>query len=115
MNSLFRVGEYVVFVLLLGFVAVVVWKMITGEISLDGLLDSKDGRGNRSYSVERAQLLVFTLLVAGKYVLAVIQNPHRDSLPDLPVELVAVLGGSQAIYVGGKAWSRFAPLLKKLK
>ena len=115
MNSLFRAGEYVVFALLLGLVAVVVWKIITREISLDGLFDSTDAQNTRSYSVERAQLLIFTLLVAGKYVLAVIQNPHRDSLPDLPVEFVAVLGGSQAIYIGGKAWSRFGPLFKKEK
>jgi hypothetical protein len=115
MNSLFKVGEYGGFVLFLAFFAVVVWKMITGEISLDGLLESKDDQGTRSFSPERAQLLIFTLLVAGKYVLAVIQNPHRDSLPDLSAELVAVLGGSQAIYIGGKAWSRFAPSFKKLK
>lgn len=115
MNSLYSAGEYAGFALLFGFFGAILWKIASGKIPLDGLLDSKDGGGNRSYSVERAQLLVFTLLVAGKYTLDVIQNPRRNSLPDLPVELVAVLGGSQAIYLGGKAWSRFGPLLKKIK
>lgn len=113
MNSLFKAGEYGGLALLLAFFAVVVWRILSGEISLDGLLDSKDSRGNGSYSVERAQLLIFTLLVAGKYLLAVIQNPNRDSLPDLPTEWVALLGGSQAIYLAGKAWARIGPMFKK--
>lgn len=113
MGSLLKFGEYGSFVLLLGFFVVIAWKVITGEISLDGLLDSVDGRGNRSFSVERAQLLIFTLLVAAKYVLAVIHNPRRDSLPDLPTELVVVLAGSQAIYIGAKARSILVPVLKE--
>ncbi len=113
MDLLFTLTKYGGTVLLLGFLLVTVWKLLSGEIVLDGLLDDKQGRS--SFSPGRAQLLIFTLLVAGKYLLAVIQNPHRDSLPGLPVELVALLGGSQAVYLGGKAWSKFSPVFKKLK
>lgn len=115
MNSLLKTGEFAGLALMLAFLAIILWRIVSGEISLDGLLDSKAAGAAPSYSPERAQLLVFTLFVAGKYLLAVFQNPNRNSLPDLPPEVVAVLAGSQAIYLGGKAWSRFRPLLKKLK
>lgn len=115
MDLLFKLAEFCGWSLLLGFFGVVLWKILSGEISLEGLLDSFDHLGKRSYSPGRAQLLIVTAAVAAKYVMAVIQNPHRESLPGLPVELVAALGGSQAIYLGGKAWTTFLPLLKKLK
>jgi hypothetical protein len=45
----------------------------------------------------------------------VIVNPKGDSLPDLPPSVLAVLAGSQAVFLGGKAFSTFVePLLKKL-
>lgn len=113
MNSLFKSGEYGGLVLLLGFVGVVIWKIASGEISLRGLLASKPDTHHPS--IERIQLFVVTLFVAGRYVLAVIGNPHRDSLPDLPAAFVAVLGASQAIYLAVKAWPRFRPLLQKMK
>src|SRR5262245_6782415 len=115
MNVLFTVGEYCGLTILLGFFAIVLWKMLSGTIPLDGLLETVDERGQRSFSPGRAQLLIFTLLVAGRYLLAVIQNPNSNSLPALPPEMLVVLGGSQAVYLGGKAWSAFVPLIKKLK
>jgi hypothetical protein len=115
MDLLSTQTEYAGFALLCGFFAVILWKILAGAISLDGLLDSFDEQGHRSFSPARAQLLIFTILVAGKYVLAVSQNPHRDALPGLPDGLLAILGGSQAVYVAGKAWSAFVPKLKQLK
>ena len=115
MELLLTQEEYAGFALLCGFFGVVLWKILAGAISLDGLLDSFDEQGNRSFSSARAQLLIFTILVAGNYVLAVIQNPNRDVLPGMPDGLLAILGGSQAVYVAGKAWSAFVPKLKKLK
>ncbi|HEX3526397.1 MAG TPA: hypothetical protein VH988_04960 [Thermoanaerobaculia bacterium] len=97
-----------------GFFGVVALKIVTGEMSLAHLLDAKDGTPNGSYSPARLQLLIFTVVVAANYLHGVITNPQQNSLPDLPMSVVAALGGSHAVYLGSKAFSTFVkPLLKK--
>jgi hypothetical protein len=39
------------------------------------------------------------------YLLQVINNRDSKSLPDIPATLVGILGGSHAIYLGGKVQS----------
>ena len=51
----------------------------------------------------RAQMLMATVLGGMYYLLQVIDNPSATSLPDVPPALVAIVGGSHAIYLGGKA------------
>lgn len=103
-------------VLIFGFAAVVLLQMMTGRISLVGLLDSKDESGRATFSPARLQLLIFTVVVAAQYLHAVLVNPRQDSLPSLPPEVIAALGGSQVVYLGGKAFTAFIqPLLKKLE
>lgn len=97
-----------------GFVGVVLWKLATGEISLAYLLYTKGGDGRLSYSPARLQLLIFTVVVAANYLHGVMVNPHVDTLPDVPTGVLAALGGSHAVYLGGKAISTFIqPLIKK--
>ncbi len=96
-------------ILLGGFFGIVVWKLMTGGISLSGLLDgdirdpgSADKSGYSTYaSAGRAQALIFTVFAALYYLLQVMQNPRE--FPKLPHELVGALAGSQALYLGGKA------------
>lgn len=102
--------------LTLGFAAVVLLQIVMGRISLEGLLDTKDDRGRMSFSPARLQLLIFTVAVAGRYLHAVFVNPGQGSLPSLPVSVIAALGGSHAVYLGGKAFTSFIqPLLKNLE
>jgi hypothetical protein len=99
--------------LMAGFAAVVVLQIVMGRISLDGLLYTKDDDGQRTFSPARLQLLIFTVVVAAQYVHAVLANPRLGSLPSLPQSVVATLGGSQAAYLGGKAFTAYIqPLLK---
>jgi hypothetical protein len=98
--------------LICGLAAVVLWKLLTGSISLAGLLDSFDG-GKRSSSPGRMQLLLFTLVAAGQYLVAVWKNPVAGSLPPVPQEVLAMVAGSQVLYLGGKTLSTYLPLLKK--
>jgi hypothetical protein len=101
--------------LLAGFAGVVIVKMLRGEILLDGLLDSVDPDGTRSFSPARLQLLIITLVVAGDYVRQAVIGPQHNALPALPKELIAALGGSQAIYLGAKWYTMLAePFLKNL-
>ena len=90
-------------VLLAGFLGIVLWKILTSQIDLQGLLSGDDAAGTTSFSPGRAQLLIFTLFVALQYVLQVIHNPTK--FPQVPEFWVVALGGSQAVYLGAKARS----------
>jgi len=94
-------------ILLGGFFGVVLWKLCAGEIRLDELLegDIRDPGSPDGYSTYvsagRVQSFVISVFVASYYLLQVLRNPKV--FPALPNELVAALGGSQALYLGGKA------------
>ncbi len=104
-------------ILLFGFAAVILLQIVTGHISLGGLLDSKDADdGGRSFSPARLQLLLFTVVVAAYYLHTVLANPRQGSLPSLPTGVIAALGGSHVVYLGGKAFTAFIqPLFKNLE
>jgi hypothetical protein len=101
-----------------GLFAVVFWKLFTGSISLDGMLEGdvrdqngSDGSGfSSSPSAGRTQMLLVTLFVAMWYLLQVIHNPRE--FPKLPDAMVGALAGSQAMYLGGKAKSMLVGQLR---
>lgn len=101
--------------LLGGFFGVVAFNLANGNISLAGLLETKGPSGAPAFSPGRLQMLIATVVIAGQYLYSVIANPTQGSLPTLPPAAVAVLGGSHAVYLGGKAIDAFLqPLLKNL-
>jgi hypothetical protein len=104
-------------ILLGGFISVVMWKLATGEIPLDDLLygDARmhEGAGRATFfSPGRAQMLMVTVTVAGYYLLQIIQDPTH--FPDVPNELLAGLGTSHALYLGGKAQSLYLGRMRDL-
>lgn len=86
--------------------SLVAYGLLTGRINTHGLLaDPFSGR----FSSARAQLLMSTILSALYYInQAATASP--GSLPDLPPDLLLLLGGSHLIHLGTKA----APLLPSL-
>jgi hypothetical protein len=90
-----------------GLFGLIAWRLFTGEISLDFLLygDRRDRTKRSGYSAffspGRTQLLIATILTAGYYLLQLMHDP--TTFPKIPVAWVVALGGSQAIYLGGKA------------
>jgi hypothetical protein len=92
-----------VLVLLAGFVGIVLWRILTSRISLECLLSADNANGTTSFSPGRAQLLIFTLIVAMQYVLQVISDPTR--FPTIPDSWVVALAGSQGVYLAGKVQS----------
>jgi hypothetical protein len=107
-------------ILLGGFFGTVLWKLLTGGISLEQLLEGDVRHPNASEgdstsaSPGRAQSLVSTIFVSAYYLLQVVQNPKE--FPKLPPYLIAVLAGSQALYLAGKAQAMLlGPLLDFLK
>jgi len=91
-------------ILVIGFFIVILWKLMTGEISLHQLLEGDDAAGFSSFSPGRAQLLITTLLTGLNLIVSTAKNPSAG-IPAQPDWLVASLGGSQAVYLLGKAWS----------
>lgn len=103
MTGLLTTARFEGEVLIGGLFVVVAYKLFTGGIDLSGLLMAKDAKGNLSFSPGRAQMLMATVLTALYYVIQVMENPSHGGLPPLPGALVGVVGGSQAIYLLGKA------------
>ena len=107
MQALSTLAVWEGLILLGGFFGIVLWQLLTGRMSLDQLLegDARDSDSPDGYSTYaspgRTQSLLFTLFVAGYYLLHVLHDPKQ--FPSLPPQLVGALAGSQALYLGGKA------------
>lgn len=94
-------SRWAAIVLVAGFAVITCWKLLSGGFRLDGLLRAHDG----TFSAGRAQLLVLTIFTAVQYLLQTAQDPSR--FPAVPSIFLMALGGSQAAYLGSKAWSMF--------
>jgi hypothetical protein len=91
MGPLLPAAKYGLPVLIVGFAAVVLWKMVSGAIPLRGLF-----KGPNGFSVVPLQLLVATILVAGQYVWCAAQ--HRPPSQGW----LAVSALSSVVYLGGQ-------------
>lgn len=101
--------EIAIFLLVLA--GLVASKILTGEINTSGLIYGRVSarkRGqDRYFSPERVQLLVFTLGAGFYYLTLALNNPSPGKFPDVPQTWPGLLGGSNAIYLGGKAYARW--------
>ncbi len=83
----------------------------TGEpvYNIDGSLKYRKRQDTPYFSPERVQLLMFTLGAAFYYLTQVMNNAHPGTLPPVPSSWTKTLGGSNALYLGSKALTRFWP------
>ena len=77
--------------------AMVVYKLLTGKINIRGLL----GDGKSPVTVARLQSLIGTMTVAFMYLQEFSKQPV--DMPPVTTEMLAIFGGSQTLYLGGKA------------
>ncbi|HEX2060192.1 MAG TPA: hypothetical protein VHK90_05590 [Thermoanaerobaculia bacterium] len=98
-------AEIVWFVSLLALV--IVYKLLTGGIVTDGLLSNADG----TVSVTAVQLLFFTILGAGHYLLRVLETRASGVLPPVGTEILVLVSASQAIYSGTQGLPPFVRFL----
>ena len=96
--------RYEVWCLMGAFFLLIGYQILTGRIIMRGLLLAKDSRG--CVSPARIQLLVFTLTSAFYYLASVMADPNR--LPEMPQQLLLVLGGSNLFYACSKARRLFS-------
>ena len=94
----------IVAIIILLFAFVVLWKIYTGAISLDGLLAeppaSGKAVGTAKASLSRFQFLIFTFVIAGLYLLLSIE---AGTFVDIPTNVLALMGISGGTYIVSKA------------
>jgi hypothetical protein len=77
--------------------ALVLWKVVVGDIKLDKLISEPNGDA----SLSRFQFLIFTFIIAmSVFLLTIRQNP--PSFPEIPPGILALLGISAGSYVVAK-------------
>lgn len=86
--------------------AVVALRLLNGDINTRYLFFGRSKGGAHYFSPGRVQLFIITISVAFNYLLNTFSNPQAG-LADVSPETLALLGGSQVLYLGGKAYSRF--------
>lgn len=80
----------------------VAYLLLTRRINLHGLLhDHNDGR----LSPGRIQALLATIYGSASYLMTALTNHGAGALPPVPNELLAIVGGSHSLYLGGKLGS----------
>jgi hypothetical protein len=85
--------------LLAAFAAVLVYKFLSGGVSMRGLLREKTPTGVGAVSAARVQLLLATFAMAF-YILAKIIEESK--FPDIPTKYILMLGGSHSVFLGAK-------------
>ena len=110
MGALVRFVRWEVLALVLALAGIVLFELLGGQINTKFLLSGSSGHGHMakdgSISPARVQLLLSTLGLALYYLMQVTNNP-TSGLPDVPESWPALLGGSHAIYLGSKAYTRW--------
>ena len=104
------------YVVLLAIVPVrVIYDMLTGRMPLSGLFTAAPSPANpRPNAIDPERLALFgaTLAGAGYYLTITFEQmtkaePHLESLPEMPEEMLIALGLSQSTYVTGKFFRAF--------
>ena len=86
----------------LALASVVFYRLLTGDIAIRGLLCEL---GGDAVSPERVQMLIGTMVALSYYVTLALSTDDPTTLPTPPVWVIALLGGSQTLYLAGK-WVR---------
>jgi hypothetical protein len=84
--------------------SVVAYKLLTSRINAKGLFLDKSGSGG--VRPERVQLLISTIVIAGKY-LADVFSTSNPTLPQIDSGWLYLFGGSTGLYVARKLYERF--------
>lgn len=109
MNALATLIQYETWALIISLSSIVGYQLLTRRINTKRLL-YEDGH----FSAARVQLLMFTVGGALFYLSLVFENPDPQTLPEVPNELLLILGGSHVLYHGGRLKSLIGKKLGQL-
>jgi|HubBroStandDraft_1064217.scaffolds.fasta_scaffold02679_13 hypothetical protein len=96
MNNVVQLVVWEVWAFSFALMSVLLVHALTGKLNLSALLMKKEG--DRSFSPERVQLLLATVVVATQYLAQVRKDPSH--LPEVSQNWLLLLGGSHALYLG---------------
>jgi hypothetical protein len=98
MLQLFQIFGYVLLAWLAALALIIAYRILRGDISLQGILTTADG----SVDPERVQTLLVSFFVLGTLIIEAPSSASRGSLPNVPESLLVLLAGSNSLYLGGK-------------
>lgn len=107
MPALAALTRWGLVVFLASFFGLIFWKLMAAG-GLSGLLsgdyyDSATGSlKTQDVSAGRSQSLMFVVSIAVYYFIQILHSP--SGFPPVPKAMLYVLGGSQAVFLGGKAY-----------
>ena len=112
MDLLKIVVGWILAVFIAGLGLLILWRILTGEIKLDKLLEDEKGKA----SLSRFQFLIFTFVIAMSLYLVIVSATPPAFPQEIPGEIFALLGISGGSYVVSKGvQSNRDARLKKLE
>ena len=105
MPEIAQAGAWIGLGFTIALVAIVATQLLNGQINTRRLLYGMRRGGALYFSPERVQLLMLTLWAAGSYMADAVAARPEGRLPDVSTTTLAIVGGSQAVYLAGKAYN----------
>jgi len=99
-DTLASFARVVVMVIVVGFAVAVFYRLLTGRVGTRGLLSADD----ETPSPNSVQLLLMTIIGALWYIARAVD---AGKLPDIPTELLVIVGASNVTFVGTNAYQWF--------
>ena len=92
-------------IILLGFGAVILGMILTGQIDLSDILVESGENGSKKASLSRLQFLMFSFVIAGLYLVICVES---GTFVDVPPGVLILLGISGGSYVVSKGMGKTA-------
>lgn len=87
-------------IILLGFGAVILGMILTGQIDLSDILVESTEGGSRKASLSRLQFLIFSFVIAGLYLVICVESGTFVDVPPGVLVLLGISGGSYIVSKG---------------
>lgn len=87
-------------VIILGFGAVILGMILTGQIDLSDILVESGENGSRKASLSRLQFLMFSFVIAGLYLVICVESGTFVDVPPGVLVLLGISGGSYVVSKG---------------
>ena len=103
-SVLATIAKWEIILFVCAIASIIAMRLLNGRINMRYLLYGTRKDGSRYFSPERVQLLVVTLGVAFQYLVSASHAPPAK-MPNLPDGALQLLGVSNGVYLGGKAFA----------
>ena len=87
-------------IIILGFGAVVLGMILTGQIDLSDILVESNENGSKKASLSRLQFLMFSFVIAGLYLVICVESGTFVDVPPGVLILLGISGGSYVVSKG---------------